>query len=209
MDQPTTKPAIDPASFFTPGTIAERVELQLGVLTQGVVECMILATGAYPQLTEGADAAPNPFGRPKAAPASSYQAARSAELRDAARLSEASARLLTGFAKLRGQFSQDFTIRHSDRRRGTDRKNRQHNTTITHSFSVPQKHAVGEDNVDPKMTSQLTRGLAQAAESLSRSNPAISEIDRESVKDQLRRSYDLARQAKDADGQRDDKSKAE
>ena len=207
MDQTTAKPGIDPASFFTPGT-AERVELQLGVLTQGVVECMILATGAYPQLTEGADLSPNPFGRPKAAPTSSYQAARSAELRDAARLSEASARLLAGFAKLRGQFSQDFTIRHSDRRRGADKKNHQRNTTITHSFSVPQKHAVGEDNVDPKTTSELTRGPAQVAESLAQGRAAPAQ-GKESAMDELRRSLDLPPEGAGIDDQPDDKSKAD
>ncbi len=191
MNQPAAKPAIDPASFFTPGTIAERVELQFGVLTQGVVECMILATGAYPQLTEGMATEPNAFARPKAAPISSYQAARSAELRDAARLSEASARLLAGYAKLRGQFSQDFTIRHSDRRRGADKKDRQRNTTITQRFSVPQRHGAGEDNVDPKTTSELTRGLAQIAESLAESKAAPAK-GAESARDKLFRRYGLA-----------------
>lgn len=201
MDQTPTKPTIDAASFFTPGTIAERVELQFGVLTQGVVECMILATGAYPQLTEGADAAPNSANASRPVAALSYQAARSAELRDAARLSEASARLLAGFAKLRGQFSQDFTIRHSDRRRGTDKKSRQRNTTITQRFSVPQKHAVGEDNVDPKMTSDLARSLARAAESLARSKAAVSVKDGESARDQLRRRFGLPPETEDGDDQ--------
>lgn len=139
---PDPKPAPpDPSTFFAPGSIAERVELQLGVLTQGVVDCMILATGAFPNLTEGEPTEPNAFGKhPKLGTPSTWQAARSAELRDAARLTEASARLLTGFAKYRGQFAQDFTIRHNERRK--DDKDRLRNTTITRRFSVPEREVV-------------------------------------------------------------------
>ena len=145
---PDPKPAPPGAStFFAPGSIAERVELQLGVLTQGVVDCMILATGAFPNLTEGEPTEPNAFSKPPGpGTLSSWQAARSAELRDAARLTEASARLLTGFAKYRGQFSQDFTIRHNEKRK--DAKDRLRNTTITRRFSVPE-HAAVTDAAPP------------------------------------------------------------
>ncbi len=144
---PDPKPAPpDQSTFFAPGSIAERVELQLGVLTQGVVDCMILATGAFPNLTEGEPAEPNVFKPPKLGTVSTWQAARSAELRDAARLTEASARLLIGFAKYRGQFAQDFTIRHNEKRK--DAKDRLRNTTITRRFSVPERAAVA-DNTPP------------------------------------------------------------
>jgi hypothetical protein len=158
---PTPPPAPrDAASYLYPGSIADQIGAQLGVLTQGVVDCMILATGAYPDLTEGAPQEPNAW--TKASPkGSAWQAARSAELHDAARLSEASARLLTGFAKLRAQFSQDFTIRHTD---DGDAKSRKRKTTVTHRFSTPQKLAVSEDNVPPEVTADLTRNLARMAQ---------------------------------------------
>ena len=86
MDQETSEtaessPPLDPQSLFHPGTIAERVDFQLGLLTQGVANCMILATGAFPGLTE--DPAPEapfagyggaPIRRPVAASATSWSA---------------------------------------------------------------------------------------------------------------------------------------
>lgn len=155
----------DAADYFHPGSIAERVDTQLGVLTQGVVECMILATGNFPDLTEGPPAEPDARIKVKPMTLSSWQAARSAELRDAARLTDASARLLAGFAKLRGQFSQDFTIRHSDRQ-GANAKKRQRNTTITHSFSVPGKQALAVEDAGDESAADLTRELRKIAERL-------------------------------------------
>ncbi|HXC55258.1 MAG TPA: hypothetical protein VNU97_08190 [Rhizomicrobium sp.] len=160
---PVLDPAPNPASFFYRGTIAERVDMQLGVLTQGVADCMILATGAFPNLTEGAAQEPNALARPSVNAVTSWQAARSAELRDAARLAEASARLLTGFARLRGQFSQDFTIRHSDRRAGAKAKHRQRATTVVHSFSLPAAPGDGAGEL-PSPASGLSPGLADIAQ---------------------------------------------
>ncbi|HEY4943339.1 MAG TPA: hypothetical protein VII56_18055 [Rhizomicrobium sp.] len=191
-DENPPAPKIEAEHLFQPGSIAERVELQLGVLTQGVVDCMILATGAYPMLTEGPVAEPNAFAKPKAAGLSSYQSARSAELRDAARLSEASARLLTGFAKLRAQFSQDFTIRHNEKRKAGDAKNRLRNTTITQRFSVPGREAVSIDSVDPKTTAKLTRGLAKMAEGLNQKTTAQRTEKGDALRAELFRRYSRA-----------------
>ncbi len=161
--------------FYTPGSIEERVNLQLGVLTQGVVDCMMLATGAFPDLTEGPAAQVHPMVHGAAKSGSSWQAARSAELRDAARLTEASARLLAGFAKVRGQFSQDFTIRHSDRR-GANAKKRMKGTTVTHRFSVPAQDALGDGALPDATAADLTRGLSKIAEDLARTGvPAAVE----------------------------------
>jgi hypothetical protein len=64
------------------------------------------------------------------------------QVNDAARLSEASARLLTGFAKIRNQFSQDFTMRCSESR---DAKGRPRQvTTLTHRFSLPREESSKE-----------------------------------------------------------------
>ncbi|HEX4303801.1 MAG TPA: hypothetical protein VHZ78_13475 [Rhizomicrobium sp.] len=196
---PPTAP-LNPEQLFHPGTIAERVDVMMSVLTQGVVDCMIFATGAFPSLTEGEPEEPNAFAKPKPAGLSSWQAARSAELRDAARLTEASARLLTGFAKLRGQFSQDFTIRHNEKR-GAGKKTRQRNSTVTHRFSVPAREAVSQTHVDPKMKSDLTRNLAGVAESLAagRSQTRAAERDdkNEAALDELYRRLGIPRPAKD------------
>lgn len=189
MSETPTNPAQavrpDAASFFAPGSIADRVELQLGVLTQGVVDCMVLATGAYPGLTEGPPEQPNAIAKSRAQPTSSWQATRSAELRDAARLTEASARLISGFAKLRGQFSHDYTIRHSDRRAGA--KTRQRNTTIVKRFSVPASEAVDAISADPRTAAELTRGLANVAQGLSMPTPAQRENRDETIVKLMRR----------------------
>jgi hypothetical protein len=131
-----TAPPLDVAALCHPGSFSEQVELQLGLLTQGVTECMMLATGAFPGLTEEEEPEAPAWGhrRPKT-PTASWATVRSGQLRDAARLSEASARLLTGLAKVQAQRGQRFTVRHTDRNDGT--KNRRRVTTITHSFHVP------------------------------------------------------------------------
>jgi len=196
MPQKQAKPRraarLKPHDIFQPGSIADRVELQLGVLTQGVIDCMALATGAYSDLTEGPADAPNDWR--KARPTSSWQTARSAELRDAARLSEASARLLAGFAKLRGQFSQNFTIRHTDGR-GGKAKAQQQNTMLTHSFSLPGKQAVAEDATPT--AAGLTRGLAKIAGDMAQRR-AQEKNGGESPREKLARVLDELARAHDA-----------
>lgn len=200
-DENPTTPTLKAEDLFFPGTIAEQVEMLMGVLTQGIVDCMIFATGAYPNLTEGPPDEPNAFAKPKAKAISTWQAARSAELGDAARLTEAGARLLTGFAKLRGQFSQDFTIRHNEKRKAT--KNRLRNTTITHSFSVPGSEAVSVMSIDPKTTTGLTRNLAKVADNLAegraKTRAAEEKKKGEAALDELYRQFGDSRDEDDAD----------
>ena len=133
----------DVATLVNTDSLSQQIELQLGLLTQGVSECMILATGAAPNLTEG----PEPEARPSYShvrtPTSrpvSWSTARSLQLRDAARLAQSSAGLISGYAKLRGQFAQRFTVRHTDSRDGG--KNSRRVTTITQSFAVPRGEAM-------------------------------------------------------------------
>lgn len=170
--QDAKKPALDPAAFYVPGTFAERVDLQLGLLTQGVADCMILATGAMPGLTEGAPEQPAQY-YPHRPPApnkndNAWQAARSAELRDAARLSEASARLLMGFARLRGEFKQDFTVRHTDDRAASE-DGRRSSTVVIQKFSVPKDPDAradgdGEPALGAEIAAQFGKTMAAMAE---------------------------------------------
>ena len=205
-DQPN--PKLTPEDLFHPGTIAERVEVQLGVLTQGVIDCMIFATGAFPSFTEGTvpEQTSNPYApyphkqqaqSARAGSLTSWQAARSAELRDAARLSEATASLLTGFAKLRGQFSQDFTIRHNEKRKAGDPKSRLRNTTISHSFSVPAREAVSVESVDPATPAGLTGYFAKVTEGLAPDSDATKKADGEAALNELYRRFGVSRDEKD------------
>ncbi len=184
-----------PEQFFHPGNMAERVDTMMGVLTQGVVDCMVLATGAFPTLTEGEPEQPNVWAKPKPAGLSTWQSARSAELQDAARLTEASARLLQGYARLRGQFSQDFTIRHNETRKPGKPKSRRQNSTVTHSFSVPANEAVESSSLDPSVTADLTRNLAAVAESLVQGRATDTTDENEKALDELYRRLGLKRGA--------------
>jgi len=161
---------LDLTGLIVPGSFAARVDLQLGLLTQGVADCMILATGAFPGLTEGATAQPvtNYYShRPPPAPPASgnaWQTARSAELRDAARLSEASARLLLGFARLRGTFRQDFTVRHThEQPAGKDGGRGM--TVVTQRFAVP---GAGEEQT-PELGADITAQLGKTVEAMAKS----------------------------------------
>ncbi len=141
-----TAPPFDVARLFHSGSLTEQIELQLGMLTQGVTECMILATGAVPGLTEGPvpdAAAQNVWPRPKkSASGNNWTVPRSLQLRDAARLSQASASLVSSFVKLRGQFGQRFTVRHTHAGDGDRKKKRRGVTTVTHSFTMPREDAI-------------------------------------------------------------------
>ncbi len=200
---PTPKPAsqLQPEQLFHAGTMAEQVEVMMGVLTQGVVDCMIFATGAYPNLTEGSPEEPNAIAKPKPGGLSTWQSARSAELRDAARLTEASARLLTGFAKYRGQFSQDFTIRHGETRKpGDAKKKRQRHSTITHRFSVPAREAPTVASLDPETTAERARKAAAAAslaEAERQARAAQEKAEHETSIDELYRICGVPRPKKD------------
>ena len=96
------------AELFLPplGRPEEQAEMQISFLTQGVTECLMRST----ELFEPPEPEPPPgdsggYGhtRRKAAPPP-RATRRSQELRDAAHLSNATARLIAACAKLRGEF---------------------------------------------------------------------------------------------------------
>jgi hypothetical protein len=132
-----------PEDIYFAGTMAERVDVLMGVLTHAVVESVALAGGAYPALTEkgwseqaadrgGYDGMPPPPESPGSGPLSSFLAARSAGLRDAALLSEASARLLDSYARYSRQFSRQSTLCIDDWHDGD--KRRRHTRTVQRFF---------------------------------------------------------------------------
>ncbi len=102
--------------FLPPsGSIKEQVELQLAFLTQGVMDSMVASSGLFRPKPE-----PEPCARPayytppmrgagakaNRDPAEVEQAARAADVNDAARLAGASARLIGALARLRTEFKQ-------------------------------------------------------------------------------------------------------
>ena len=94
--EPTLEPPVPAPPDLPPaGDLEEQTRRQMAFLTQGVMECVMRATGdgaAHPP------AAPDAEGPP-----------RSAALRDAAHLSNAAARLMAAWAKVRGEYHFTYT----------------------------------------------------------------------------------------------------
>lgn len=136
-DAERSPPNIDLESLFDHGSMIDQVQLQVSLLTAAMTKNMILATGPAPDLTEG----PLPetpgyairYAKPEPAErATSWTAARSLQLRDAARLSFATASLVGAFAKLEGLSGQRFTTRHTIIADPNGKKKPRKITTVTH-----------------------------------------------------------------------------
>jgi hypothetical protein len=141
--------------FLPPsGSIKEQVELQFAFLTQGVMDSMVASQGLFrgkpdepepyvapayytPQM-RGANANANPN------PHQVEQAARPADVNDAARLAGASARLIGALARLRTEFRQHYTVNHvktvTDEKDG---KRRSRRTSVTGVVRIPETDARG------------------------------------------------------------------
>ena len=165
--EPAYKPhSRTPESFLCSGSLSEQVELQIAMLTQGVVESMMLSSGEFS--SDRAESPPveeNVWLRrppPKAA-LSRAQMARSADLKDAARLSEASAKLLSGFAKLRGQFKQEFTVHHTNSRDDKTGE-RKRVTVLQQNYSTPRAET---DDTQSETTEAAKAAAEMALEALS------------------------------------------
>jgi hypothetical protein len=78
--------------------------------------------------------------RPAAQRTTNWPQVRSAQLHDAARLAEASARLVNGYAKFRSHVDQQFSLRHTASHNKRGKKLRV--STITHRFSAPRDEAI-------------------------------------------------------------------
>jgi len=128
---------IDLEDLFNPDPLLDQLEMQVGLLTSAMTRNMLLATGALPDLSEGPlpDAPRHGVGYGKSTPAerpTSWADARSLHLRDAARLSFATASLIGAYAKLKGPAPQRITARHTIVPDPDGRKKPRKITTVTH-----------------------------------------------------------------------------
>lgn len=130
--------------LFSHGTFQQQIEMQMALLTQAVASCMLHASGAVSDLVEEPQSSRGAWVEPIAntAPASSWPQIRSVELHDAARLAEASARLVNGYARFRGHIDQQFSLRHSASHDKRGKKLRV--STITHRFTAPRGEAIAQ-----------------------------------------------------------------
>lgn len=130
--------------LFSHGTFEQQIEMQMALLTQAVASCMLHASGAVRDLAEEPQSSRGTWGEPlsNTAPVNNWPQTRSLQLHDAARLAEAAARLVNGYAKFRGHIDQQFSLRHSASHDKRGKKLRV--STITHRFTAPRGEAIPE-----------------------------------------------------------------
>jgi len=98
------RPRLSAELFLPPeGGIEEQLQRQIAFMTQGVMDCMVLAND-FPEFSGPPPEPPPPdvWGRRRAADPPPDKRAQC--LREAAHLSNATARLVGAYAKLRGEF---------------------------------------------------------------------------------------------------------
>ncbi|MDE3115601.1 MAG: hypothetical protein KGL26_08385 [Pseudomonadota bacterium] len=97
------RPKLSAELFLPPeGGIEEQLQRQIAFMTQGVMDCMVLAN-AFPELSgPSPEPPPDVWGRRR--PAEPPPDQRALRMREAAHLSNATARLVGAYAKLRGEF---------------------------------------------------------------------------------------------------------
>ena len=98
------RPKLSAELFLPPeGGIEEQLQRQIAFMTQGVMDCMVLANN-FPELSGPEPEPPPPDAWGRRRPAEPPPDQRSLRLREAAHLSNATARLVAAYAKLRGEF---------------------------------------------------------------------------------------------------------
>ncbi len=136
---------IDPAALFSSAPPLDQLEQQVNLLTAAMTENMVLAAGAAPDLTEGPYPDLPRFGAGSASVERpvSWANARSLHLRDAARLSFATASLIGAYSKLKGMAPQRITARYTIIPDASGKKKPRKITTVTHSviagLNVPSR----------------------------------------------------------------------
>ncbi|MDE2014846.1 MAG: hypothetical protein KGJ75_18160 [Alphaproteobacteria bacterium] len=123
------RPKLSAELFMPPeGGIEEQLQRQIAFMTQGVMDCMVLANN-FPELSgpEPEPPPPDVWGRRR--PAEPPPDRRAQRLREAAHLSNATARLVAAYAKLRGEFH--FTYSRVENVPGRRRKAVQHDGSGT------------------------------------------------------------------------------
>ncbi|MBU6445421.1 MAG: hypothetical protein KGR48_16080 [Alphaproteobacteria bacterium] len=129
MEKAPARPKLSAELFMPPeGGIEEQLQRQIAFMTQGVMDCMVLANN-FPELSgpEPEPPPPDVWGRRR--PAEPPPDRRAQRLREAAHLSNATARLVAAYAKLRGEFH--FTYSRVENVPGRRRKAVQHDGSGT------------------------------------------------------------------------------
>jgi hypothetical protein len=127
------RPNVDLKSLFNTEPLLDQLEMQVGLLTSAMNENMLLATGAAPDLSEGPMPAVPNYATGYAERPTSWADARSLHMRDAARLSFATASLIGAYSKLKGLAPQRITARYTTVPDPDGRKKPRQITTITDS----------------------------------------------------------------------------
>jgi hypothetical protein len=150
------------AEMFAPpiGTIRQQVEMQLAFLTKVVVDSSVLCSGLF----EPKAAPPEPVFRGRAAASKTPRNIREVELGIAARMAEASAKLISAYAKVHGHFSQHYTVHHLHKVEddGTKRKV----SRLTHiiadmpSQEIPPEVAAAIDEEEAELEARAARRAA-------------------------------------------------
>jgi hypothetical protein len=142
-NKPKKPPSPDVDILFNHGTFQQQIEMQMAMLTQALASCMLYASSAGRDVLEEEPQTRSGFWsgtRPAAQRTTNWPQVRSAQLHDAARLAEASARLVNGYAKFRSHVDQQFSLRHTASHNKRGKKLRV--STITHRFSAPRDEAI-------------------------------------------------------------------
>ena len=130
-------------SLFHPGSVSDQVLQQISLLTQGMTESMIFASGAIPDPADD-EAQEEPRHeywqrkRKQPNPGELHSEARSRMLQDAARLSFATASLVGALSRFNSQPGQRFTTRHTIVPDPTGKRKAKRITTITHTLFAPR-----------------------------------------------------------------------
>jgi hypothetical protein len=127
---------LDAENFAPPaGTIRQQVEMQLAFLTKAVVDSSVLCSGLF----EPDVAPPEPVFRARAAAPRTPRNIREFELGIAARMAEASAKLIAAYAKVHGHFEQRYTVHHLHKIEGDGTKRKVSRLTHVIADIPPQE----------------------------------------------------------------------
>jgi hypothetical protein len=165
--EPTDTPPNAAALYFS-GTMTERANMLIGMLTNAAVESLFLAGGNCPELTEQGYAERKAYAASiagKMAPPPAYKgavtpylAARSACLRDAVRASEAVARLIASHTNTRKAYSSETVATVDEWQDGDKRRRRVR--TVQRFGLAPEDSVIDAAAVVPPSTDSVTESAS-------------------------------------------------
>ena len=130
------------------GSVRQQVEMQLAFLTQNVMMSTVRANRVPPPAEPDPNAEPVRQGNRWVRPSPSDQSAyRIAELQEAARMSFASARLVSALGRLRTEFRQHHTVSHVTTV-NDPAKHKRSVTSWNSSFDAPTTYSAGFESFD-------------------------------------------------------------